>query len=207
MSQHLISNPDSQKKVNTLSDAREFFDPYTASSHGPSQLLIIPSPREVRSRDHGLQRDARNIVACFWKRFFLHMKDHTYMYSKIQRIWFHLLQTLLRASEFSIIYSSFLIRHCILDPPLSHWRNFISKWHDGILEVSDLGHASQKIPWLNGVFKAGKSTFKTKVCSKLADVQFTTQWIKEVEIAKCTDELMTSRVTTGRTAFSRLRYA
>ena len=57
---------DLQNKVNSLSDAREFFDRDTASSSGashvPSQPLIIPSPREVRSRDSGLPRDTRNIM-------------------------------------------------------------------------------------------------------------------------------------------------
>ena len=40
-------------------------------------------------------------------------------------------------------------------------------------------------------FKAGSSKFKTEVCSKTADPHLTMNWIKEVEIAKSTDELMT----------------
>ena len=56
--------------------------------------------------------------------------------------------------------------------------------------------------WAQWSFKAGKATFKAEVCSKLADPQLTMQWIKEVDIAKTTDELMTSRTTTGRTDFN-----
>ena len=52
--------------MNSLSDAREFYDPETASSSGashvPSQPLIIPSAREVPSRDPGLPRDTRIAV-------------------------------------------------------------------------------------------------------------------------------------------------
>ena len=59
--QFLIKIQDSQKKVNSSSDARESFDLEKASSSGsshvPSQPLIFPNPREVRSRDYGLTRD------------------------------------------------------------------------------------------------------------------------------------------------------
>ena len=43
--------------------------------------------------------------------------------------------------------------------------------------------------------------FKTEVCSETADPYLTMQWIKEVEIAKCIDELMTSRSIVGRTDY------
>ena len=46
-----------------------------------------------------------------------------------------------------------------------------------------------------------KVNFKTEVCSKSADPQLTMQWIKEAEIAKSIDDLMTSRSVTGRTDF------
>ena len=48
VSQLLTHMQDSQNWVNSLSDAREFRDPETASSgasHVPSQLLTIPSPK------------------------------------------------------------------------------------------------------------------------------------------------------------------
>ena len=66
VSQLLTQIQDLQNKVNSLSDAREFYDHLTASSsrasHVPSQPLIIPSPRELRSRDSGLPLDTRNVM-------------------------------------------------------------------------------------------------------------------------------------------------
>ena len=46
-------------------------------------------------------------------------------------------------------------------------------------------------------FQSWKVNFKTEVCSKSADL--TMHWIKEVEMAKSIDELMTSRSIAGRT--------
>ena len=46
-----------------------------------------------------------------------------------------------------------------------------------------------------------KVNFKTEVCSKSADPHLTMHWIKEVEIAKSIDELMTSRSIVGRNDF------
>ena len=43
--------------------------------------------------------------------------------------------------------------------------------------------------------------FKTEVCTRTADPQITMLWIKEVEIAKSIDELVTSRSIVGRTHF------
>ena len=55
-------------------------------------------------------------------------------------------------------------------------------------------------------FQSWKVNFKTEVCSKSADPHLTMHWIKEVEIAKPIDDLVTSRSVTGRNDFSRLRY-
>ena len=50
-------------------------------------------------------------------------------------------------------------------------------------------------------FQSWKVNFKTEVRSKSVD-PLTMHWIKEVEIAKSIDELMTSRSTVERTDFS-----
>ena len=64
VSQLLTQIRDMQNTVNSLTDAREFYDPETASSSGmshvPSQPLNISSPRGVLSRDSGLPLDTRN---------------------------------------------------------------------------------------------------------------------------------------------------
>ena len=93
VSQLLTKIQDSQNKANSLSDAREFHDPDTAKSSGasrvPSQPLIIPSPRGVRSRDSGLPRDTRNTVGTSGNVFeglLAHLSSET------QRIWHHPLE-------------------------------------------------------------------------------------------------------------------
>ena len=64
VSQLLTQILDSQNKVHSLSDAREFYDPETASSSGathvPSQPSTIPSPRTMPCHDSGLPLDTRN---------------------------------------------------------------------------------------------------------------------------------------------------
>ena len=53
-----------QEKVNSLNDAKEFYDPGTASSSGmshvPSQSLSFPRPRGLISRDSCLPHGTRN---------------------------------------------------------------------------------------------------------------------------------------------------
>ena len=62
---HLLTQTqDLQNKVNSLSDARDFYDPETASSsgatHAPSQPCTTPSPRTMPCCDSGLPHDTRN---------------------------------------------------------------------------------------------------------------------------------------------------
>ena len=67
VSQLLTQIQDLQNKANSLSDAREFYDPEKASTSGathvPSQPFSIPSPRDMRSRDSGLPLDTRNTMS------------------------------------------------------------------------------------------------------------------------------------------------
>ena len=50
-------------------------------------------------------------------------------------------------------------------------------------------------------FQSWKVNFKNEVCTRTADPKITMHWIKEVEIAKSLDELVTSRSIVGRTDF------
>ena len=86
-----------QEKGNSLSDAREFHDPETASgsgaSHVTSPLVTIPSSRTMLCRDSGLPPDTRNTLGIYGTRFLndhLLDKDNFKISLKIQRIW-HLL--------------------------------------------------------------------------------------------------------------------
>ena len=62
--QLMVQIQELQYKVRSLSDANEFYDPETASSSGsshvPSQPMRIPSPRGMISRDSCSQHDTRN---------------------------------------------------------------------------------------------------------------------------------------------------
>ena len=58
VSQLLTQIQDLQEKVNSLADAKDFYDPETASSSGVS----IPSPRGMISRDSCLPHDTRNSI-------------------------------------------------------------------------------------------------------------------------------------------------
>ena len=50
-------------------------------------------------------------------------------------------------------------------------------------------------------FQSWKLNFSTVVCLRTTDLQITILWIKEVEIAKSIDELVTSRSITGQHNF------
>ena len=66
VSQLLAQMRESQNKVNSLSDAREFHDPETAGSSGASHVtgppLTNPSYRTVPRRDSGLPPDTLNMM-------------------------------------------------------------------------------------------------------------------------------------------------
>ena len=97
MSQLLTQIQDLQNKVKSLSDARELYDPVTASSSGathvpsqPSTIPSVPGPRLAAILDcptiHG-------ILLVFQETFlndYLLEKDELLLSSTIQRIW-HLL--------------------------------------------------------------------------------------------------------------------
>ena len=63
---HQERNPATLIHFLSLSDAREFYDPETASSSGathvPSQPSAIPSPSAMPCCDSGFPHDTRNIV-------------------------------------------------------------------------------------------------------------------------------------------------
>ena len=64
VNQFMVQIQELQDKENSWSDAKEFYDPDTASrsgfSHGPSQFVSIPSPRGLISRASCLQVATRN---------------------------------------------------------------------------------------------------------------------------------------------------
>ena len=71
---------------------------------------------------------------------------------------------------------------------MEHQRNPILVWN--------LGKSSDSTE-----FQSWTLNLRTEVCLRTADPQITMLWIKEVEIAKSIDELMTSRSITGQHQF------
>ena len=51
-------------------------------------------------------------------------------------------------------------------------------------------------------FQSWKVNYKTEVCANSVLPQVTMQWIKDVKVAKSTDDLMTSQSISGRTLFT-----
>ena len=167
----LLTQIKDLQKANSLSDARKFYDPETAScsgaSHVPSQPVNIPSPRVVISRDSGLPLDTRNSMGTsgnvFESRparkgpstaFFESSKNlessscglgsgNTLEHGKVVR----------RDQESSSIPPPRFTQGLGTLNPVSYWRNLFSKWCDGLPEISDIGTASWKIPGLIGVSK------------------------------------------------------
>ena len=139
-----------QEKVNSLSDAREFYDPETASSSGlshvPSQHMSISSPTGLIGRDSCLQPDTRNSLC----------------------ISGHVPQTLPAPGEPPPLKQKELILKVV-------WWNCISL-----------------IP-INLVFQCRKTKFKTEVCSCSGCLTVAMLWVKEVDVAKSVDDLMTSQ--------------
>ena len=85
-----------QNKVNSLSDAREFYDPEPGSSSGathvPDQNPTILSPRTLPRCDSGLPRDTQNgtgITGNVIERPPAQEGHYPLQSSTMQRIWHH----------------------------------------------------------------------------------------------------------------------
>ena len=139
-------------------------------------------------------------------------KDHPQLSSKIQRIWHHLLADLDLTLQEIRWYRKVKwdgnrrIRQCLYHATKEEVESLIILV-ELILTVGrwvTRDFQSRKCIWENSQtleFQCWKINFKTEVCSKTADPNLTMHWIKEVEIAKSFDELVTSRSITVRTDF------
>ena len=178
-------------------------------------LSLLPSPRTMPRCDSGLPHDTRNIT-CTWENVFERLParegqnstlfnnsknlttssqelrpDKTETAKKQRVKWYESRRTrryLYHTSKVEVDCSTILVeliltvfwliiryfqcRNCI-------WANFL------IVK-----------------FQSWKVNFETEVCSTSADLHLTMLWIKEVEIAKSIDDLLTSQSTTGRRDFS-----
>ena len=86
-----------QNRVNSLSDAREFYAPETASSSERPTFSVNPLLFQVPEQSLAAILDGRMTHGILWVlqatflNDYLLEKDHPQLSSKIQRIWHHLL--------------------------------------------------------------------------------------------------------------------
>ena len=242
LSLHQDSNPttvtqlltqirDLQNKVNSSSDANEFYDPETASSSGATHVpesnrLTILSPQNT----------------CLALRFWIAVHGtHGIWYGYLQETFFErsncsrrtILSPLWKFKEFGILLLQELrsgnvgsiMESCervrrdpqsssiptprfhqslgTLNHVESHWWNLFSQWYDGLSEIFRISELNPaNISWLNGISKGGKSTSRLEYVLKSVDPHLSKHWNKEFEIAKSIDELMTSRSISERTDFT-----
>ena len=79
--------------------------------------------------------------------------------------------------------------------------------HGGMMDCQRILIAEWNLGNFLDSMESWKVNFRTEVCLRTADPQITLHWIKELEIAKSMDDLMTSQSITRRTDFPRLRHA
>ena len=216
--QLLTQNQDLQNtKVNSLIDARDFHDPDTASSSGashvPSQPLNIPGPKTMRCRDSGLPLDTRNSMGTaanvFESRldregpssaFFENSKNLAsssfgFGSGNTREHW----KGVRRYPQSSSIPTPRFNQG--LGTPLYHTGGTYSQ--NGVMDyprypISEL-HLGKFPDSLE--FQSWKVNFKTEVCANSVLPQITMHWIKEFEIVKSIDDLMTSQSITERRDF------
>ena len=156
---------DLQNKVNSLSGARELYDPETASSSGathvPSQPSTMPSPRTVPCRDSGLPHDTRNIVGSSGN-FFERLPAREGRTSTLRiETWHSWKYT--ATGKWNETRTEEFVNTCTTLPKMrwiaeSYWWGLFSRWYGWFYEISNLGIASGKNSWLHGNPKARKST-------------------------------------------------
>ena len=211
VSELLILIQDLHDKVNSSTDARDFYALETASSSGashvPSQPLNIPSPSGMLSRDAGLPLDSRNTMGTSGNVF-------ESLPAREGRC-----STLFENSRNFESSCCGLTSEARRDPQSSsiptarpnqgvgtlnflyHSGGFYSQ--NGVMDsakypISEL-HLGKFLDSLE--FQSWKVNFKTEVCTNSVFLQITMHWIKEVEIANSMDDLMTSQSITGRREF------
>ena len=162
VSQLLAQIPDLQNRVNSLSDAREFHDPESASSSGPThvpdQTSTILSPRTLPRCDSGLPHDARNET---FLNDHLLWKDDPLQFSTTQKELALHSQELrpdtagtTRRREWNEKRTGSFTSHTKWRWHVgSHWWNLFSQWYDGLSENSSYGMESWKFSWLHGISK------------------------------------------------------
>ena len=219
VSQLLTQIQDFQNKVNSLSDAREFYDPESGSSSGATHVPVDPLLFRVTGPSLAAILDCRMIHGILWVLQetllidFLPEKDEPTIFNDSKNLASSSLK-LGRDAEGNIKRPEIEMRREPQNssiPPRRFQRGAAVYDHTGgtyshscVIDfprfpISELHLGKLPDP---AEFQSWKVSFKTEVCSKTAHPHLTMHWIKEVEIAKSIDEPMTSRSIVVRNDFS-----
>ena len=164
----MAQSRDSQNKANSLSDAREFYDPESGSSSGatdvPDQSSTILSSRTLPHCDSGLLRNTLNGTG-FTGHAFERPPAQEGLSSTIfnnSRIWHPSLKNWSWYSRNSKKWNEKRIDGHVESITLlpkqkwnvkSYWWNSFSQWYDGLSECSYYGMESWNISRLFGISK------------------------------------------------------
>ena len=200
-----------QDKLNSWNDAQEFHDPEIASSsrlsHVPSQPMSLPSPGGMISRESCLKSDTRNSLGTSGHVFEgLPARGETSsaLLENFQGIVASSSSRLNPIDVGKIAEPPDFLQHQLRALPrklrpgtfYTVQKNLFSKLFDAKSEKSDLGTAIS-FPDSTDV-QCSKVNFKTEICSNSRCPTIAMLWIKEVEVAKSVDDLMTSQSIEGR---------
>ena len=218
VSQMMAQIRDLQNRVNSFSDAREFYDPESRSSSGathvPDQTSTILSSRTLPRCDSGLPRNTQNCTGIMGNVF-----ERLLVQEGLPSTIFH--------NSKNLAFSSQDLRHDISETArreremkreslntstqsphfrsrsgmLNHTGGKYS--HGGMMDYPRIPVTEWNLgKFLDSMeFQSWKINFRTEVCLRTADPQVTMLWIKEVAIAKSIDELVKSRSITGQPNF------
>ena len=200
MNQLLSQIQTLQDQVNALNEAKEFYDPETASSSGKSHVSSqhprIPSPRGMLSRDSGLPHCTRNSMGALGT-----ICEQTLAPAYCEGVAGTAMrhgEGLRREPQSSTIPTPRFSRNlgawnstrrtggtysqnCMMDAP----RYTISELHLGKFPDPD-------------DFQCWRVSFKTEVCVSKSTPEPTVSWINEVEMAGfIIDDLLTSQSNKG----------
>ena len=207
----MAQNRELQNKINSLSDARAFYDPESRSSSGATHVLdhtsTILSPSALPLCDCGLPRDTQNGVGVtgnvFWttscprrtvldhlhqfKEFGILLSGNETWYcrnSKEKREWNET-----RIVEYVSSFTSLPKRGWSVE---SYWWNLFSQWYDGLNENSFFRNGTLE-NFLTLNFKARKSTSALRFVQDQRILGSLCSGSNRSWDCTSTDEFMTSR--------------
>ena len=201
-----------QNKVNSLSDAREFYDPESESSpgatHVPDRTSTILCSRTLPRCDSGLARSTNNftgIMGIVFERPLAQEGQSSTIFNNSKNLASSSQDVRLDVSE----TASRDMKRESLNTPIqpSHFQNR----SDTSGTYSQVGMMDYpRVPFTERnlgkcpdsmQLQSWKLNSRTEFCMRTAEHQVTMQWIKEVEVARSIDELVTSRSITGQHNF------